>query len=136
MAIPRQTTKKYRVGAVRKGKLTKTKGKEKTIRQLHPEIGKRVSTLCAHIAHQFPATAEGKLMAAVVTLAIDDLIGQSKECRAQAIAYLTQKEIYHAEVADVDTDWIQMMLVKSGIMEFARNLMASEISSRFRGIAA
>ena len=65
------------------------------------------------ISHQFDSSAESKLMLAIITQAIRDLSGTHLE-RTSASRYLSCY-IPHAEIANVDSVWIQNVISKCGI---------------------
>lgn len=73
------------------------------------------------IAYQFPDTPEGRLMLAVVGQAICDLVTQAKGsdialAKRRAAAYLCG-EIWHAQAAGVDPDFIRRVIAGYGLRE-------------------
>jgi len=74
--------------------------------------------LVKKISCQFPDTAEGRLMLAVVNIALSDLITNRRgteieRYRENAARYLSG-DIWHALVAGVDPEWIRLQLKIAG----------------------
>jgi hypothetical protein len=64
------------------------------------------------ISYQFPDTAEGRLMCAVVNCAVTDL--SDGTYRNSALRYLNGV-MPHAEICEVDSVWIHEVLTKCGV---------------------
>lgn len=75
------------------------------------QIGKRAAM--RKISAQFPDTDEGRLMCAILNCAVVDL--GDKNHRHSALRYLNQREIFHAELCEVDSVWVREVLIKCGV---------------------
>ena len=71
----------------------------------------KYAAVCRKIKFQFPTSAEGKLMFAIVESAIKDL--KYSTYRTSAVNYL-RGGIEHAEIAGVDSKWIRYQLKQIG----------------------
>jgi hypothetical protein len=74
--------------------------------------------LVKKIGCQFPDTAEGRLMLAVINVALSDLITNRRgteieRYRENAARYLSG-DMWHALVAGVDPEWIRLQLKIAG----------------------
>lgn len=72
------------------------------------QLGKKIS-------YQFPDSPEGRLWAAVVRQAIQDLCGRTNIARNHAVRYLFGRVIV-AEMCGVDPDWIRSQVKKAGLL--------------------
>ena len=72
------------------------------------QLGKKIS-------YQFPDSPEGKLWAAVVRQAIQDLYGRTKTASKDAVRYLSDR-IMAAELCGVDSEWIRSQVKKAGLL--------------------
>lgn len=97
-----------------RGRPPKTQTMSKTSR----ETFDLMHALVSKISCQFPNTAEGRLMLAVINVALSDLITnrrgpEMERYRDNAKRYL-RGDMWHALVAGVDPDWIRLQLKIAG----------------------
>lgn len=97
-----------------RGRPPKTQTMSKTSRQTFDVM----HGLVKKIGCQFPDTAEGRLMLAVINVALSDLITnrrgtEMERYRENAKRYLSG-EMWHALVAGVDPEWIRLQLKIAG----------------------
>lgn len=100
--------------SARRGRPPKAETKPKTSRETFDVM----HALVSKISCQFPNTAEGRLMLAVINIALSDLITNRRgteieRYRDNARRYLSG-EMWHALVAGVDPEWIRLQLKIAG----------------------
>lgn len=117
----------------RRGRPPKVTANQRT----SPETFDLLHGLIKKIGCQFPDTAEGRLMLAVINIALSDLISnrqgpEMERYRDQAIRYLNG-EMWHALVSGVDPEWIRLQLKIAGFdIKGSRHAMApvEQLSTR------
>jgi len=81
----------------------------------------RINAACKKIRHQFPGSAEGRLMYSIIALAISDAISSNGINSEQAKTFLLN-EMPQAELCGVDSNWITNVLVKMNLLDNKTNL--------------
>lgn len=75
---------------------------------------RKARLLAVKIRSEFPPTPQCKLMFSVIEVALRDLTAEAAIVRSSARRYLSG-EMLHAQVCDVDPDWIKRLMNDVGL---------------------